>query len=261
MGRGFGIAANIDHAVMKQVAQAAEDAGFNSFWVNDTPGNDGLAGLAAAASVTSQIKLGVGVIPLDRRPASTIADDVQRLDLPQDRLWLGIGSPARQGGLDKVRSGATELHGLLQCKVIVAALGPKMSGVAGEVGDGVLFNWLLPAYVAGSVERVEFSAEQHGRPRPLMMAYVRSAIVPEARERLEQEAGRYTGIPNYAAHFERQGVAAAHTAVRGVSAAALQSRIEPYEGLLDETVIRAITADDSAGKILELLRATAPSQR
>ncbi|MBA2453804.1 MAG: LLM class flavin-dependent oxidoreductase [Chloroflexia bacterium] len=258
MGRGFGIAASIDHAVMKQVAKAAEDAGFSSFWVNDTPGNDGLDGLAAAASVTSQIKLGVGVIPLDRRPSGSIADDVQRLQLPQDRLWLGIGSPARQGGLDKVRSGAAELHERLRCKVIVAALGPKMSGVAGEVGDGVLFNWLLPAYVAGSVERVEFSARQHDRPRPLMMAYIRSAIMPEAEERLNQEAGRYAGIPNYAAHFERQGVEAAHTAVRGVNSAALQSRIEPYEGLLDETVVRAITVDDSAGKILELLAATAP---
>ncbi len=258
VGRGFGIAANIDHDVMKQVARAAEAAGFSSFWVNDTPGNDGLAGLAAAASVTDRIKLGVGVIPLDRRPANTIAEDVQRLNLPQDRLWLGIGSSARKGGLDKVRAGATELRGLLEARVIVAALGPKMAGVAGEVGDGVLFNWLLPSYLAESIERVASAAEQHGRPRPLMMAYVRTAIVPEAEERLNQEAGRYTGNPNYAAHFERQGVAAAHTAVRGENAAALQSGIAPYEELLDETVVRAITADDSAEKIMELLQATAP---
>ena len=261
MGRGFGIAASVDHDTMKRVAQAAEQAGYSSFWVNDTPGNDGLAGLAAAASVTSNIMLGVGVIPLDRRPADTIAADVQRLDLPQDRLWLGIGSSARKGGLDKVRSGAGELHNLLQCKVIVAALGPKMSAVAGEVGDGVLFNWLLPHYVAGSRERVESRAEAAGRSRPLIMAYVRSAIVPEAEERLNQEAARYTGIPNYAAHFERQGVEAAHTAVRGTNAAALQSRVKPYEAVLDETVIRAITVDDSVEKIMELLEATAPNSR
>lgn len=259
MGRGFGIAAAINHDVMKQVAKAAEDAGFSSFWVNDNPGHDGLAGLAAAASVTSRIKLGVGVIPLDRRPANTIADDVERLGLPIDRLWLGIGSSARKGGLDIVRSGANELHDRVECPVIIAALGPKMSSVAGEVGDGVLFNWLLPAYLAGSEERVAAAAEKHDRPRPLMMSYVRSAIMPDAEDRLNQEAARYTGIPNYAAHFKRQGVEAAHTAVRGVNASALQSRIEPYEGLLDETVVRAITVDDSLEKILELLRATAPS--
>lgn len=260
MGRGFGIAASVDHEIMKEVASAAEAAGFTSFWVNDTPGNDGLEGLAAAASVTSQIKLGVGVIPLERRSAESIAGDVTRLNLPQERLWLGLGSSSRKGGLDKIRAGAGELHGLLHCKVIIAALGPKMCAAAGESGDGVLFNWLLPSYVARSVERVESSAEQHGRPKPLMMAYVRSAIMPEAEQRLEQEAARYTGIPNYAAHFERQGVPAAHTAVRGVNPAALQSRIEPYEAVLDETVIRAITVEDSAQKILELLHATAPQR-
>lgn len=258
MGRGFGVAASVDHDVMKQVAKAAEEAGFSSFWVNDTPGNDGLAGLAAAASVTSNIHLGVGVIPLDRRPADTIAADVQSLGLPQERLWLGIGSSARKGGLDKVRAGATELSDLLECKVIVAALGPKMCAVAGEVGDGVLFNWLLPAYVAGSRERVESAAESAGRPRPLMMAYVRCAIIPDAEERLQQEAARYTGNPNYAAHFDRQGVEAAHTAVRGTTPASLQSRIEPYEDVLDETVVRAITADDGLERIMELLDATAP---
>src|SRR5690606_4627397 len=101
MGRGFGIAAAVDHEIMKQVAKAAEEAGFSSFWVNDTPGNDGLAGLAAAASVTNSIQLGVGVIPLERRPAAEIASDVKRLNLPQDRLLLGIGSSSRKGGLEK----------------------------------------------------------------------------------------------------------------------------------------------------------------
>jgi alkanesulfonate monooxygenase SsuD/methylene tetrahydromethanopterin reductase-like flavin-dependent oxidoreductase (luciferase family) len=132
--------------------------------------------------------------------------------------------------------------------------------VAGEVGDGVLFNWLLPAYVAGSRERVESSAEAAGRQRPVMMAYVRCAIMPDAEERLKQEAARYSGNPNYAAHFERQGVEAAHTAVRGTTAASLQRRIEPYEDVLDETVIRAITVDDTLVSIMELLEATTPQQ-
>lgn len=259
MGRGFGIAAAVDHDVARQVAKAAEEAGYSSFWVNDTQGNDGLASLAAAAEVTSRIMLGVGVISVDRRPADSIAADVKRLDLPQDRLWLGIGSPSRKGGLDKVRAGASELHGLLDCKIIVAALGPNMCAVAGEAGDGVLFNWLLPDYVTRSRKIVEDAAQEAGRPDPLIMAYVRGALIPDAEERLNQEAGRYTGNPNYAAHFDRQGIPAAQTAVRGEDAQAIQQAIKPYEERLDETVIRAITADDSAEKILELLHAAAPS--
>lgn len=258
MGRGFGIAANVDHEVMKQVARAAEAAGFSSFWVNDTPGNDGLAGLAAAASVTSTINLGVGVIPLERRPATEIAGDVKRLDLPQDRLLLGIGSSSRKGGLAKIHDGADTLHDELTCKVIIAALGPNMCAMAGTAGDGVLFNWLLPAWVDKSRTLVEDAAKEAGKPEPLIASYVRAALLPAAGERLKSEAGRYTGVPSYAAHFERQGVPAEQTAVFGEDAATLQSQIAEYESRLDETVIRAITATDSADDILVLLEATKP---
>ncbi len=258
MGRGFGIAAAVDHEIMKQVAKAAEEAGFSSFWVNDTPGNDGLAGLAAAASVTNSIQLGVGVIPLERRPAAEIASDVKRLNLPQDRLLLGIGSSSRKGGLEKIRDGAGILHEELECKVIVAALGPNMCAMAGTAGDGVLFNWLLPDYVDRSRKLVEDAAAEAGRPAPLIAAYVRAALLPSAGDRLIQEAGRYAGIPSYAAHFERQGVPAAETAVRGEDRATLQAEIATYESRLDETVIRAITATDTAEDILELLNATRP---
>jgi hypothetical protein len=55
------------------------------------------------------------------------------------------------------------------------------------------------------------------------------------------------------------GVSARDTAVSGVNSAALQSGIAAHEGVLDETVVRAITADDSADSILELLRACAPA--
>jgi alkanesulfonate monooxygenase SsuD/methylene tetrahydromethanopterin reductase-like flavin-dependent oxidoreductase (luciferase family) len=92
MGRGFGVAAAVSHDVIREIAREAEQLGYTSFWCNDTPGADGLAALAEAAAVTTTITLGVGVIPLDRRPADVIAADVAALGLPQERLLLGIGS-------------------------------------------------------------------------------------------------------------------------------------------------------------------------
>jgi alkanesulfonate monooxygenase SsuD/methylene tetrahydromethanopterin reductase-like flavin-dependent oxidoreductase (luciferase family) len=258
MGRGFGIAAAVDHAVAREVAAAAEARGYSSFWVNDTPGADGLASLAAAAEVTTNLMLGVGVISVDRRSPASIAEDVARLELPQERLWLGIGSGAPKGALARVRNSVDELHGLLSAKVIVAALGPKMCDLAGTTADGVLFNWLLPDYAVHSCERVETAAEQAGRPRPLIMGYVRAGILPQARERIEVEAGRYTGNPNYARHFERQGVPATETVVAEQERAALQTRIAEYENTLDETVVRALTPDDTAASILALLEMAAP---
>lgn len=259
MGRGFGIAAAVDHKIVREVAREAEDRGYSSFWVNDTPGNDGLAALAVAAKVTSTISLGVGVVPLDRRPADSIADDVERLGLPQDRLYLGVGSGADPKGLTLVRGGTGRLHERLSAPVIVAALGPKMSALAGEVSEGVLFNWQIPTFAQASGRWVLNAAAEVNRPRPLLMTYVRTALLPHAEARLVEEASRYASFPKYAAHFERMGVAARHTAVSSDDATSLQTEIAVYEQVVDETVVRAITADDSASSIMELLRACAPA--
>ena len=77
--RGFGVAGALPHDVIRALAAAAEAAGYHTFWVNDTPHGDGLASLRAAAEVTSEILLGVGVIPLDRQPADVIARRVDEL--------------------------------------------------------------------------------------------------------------------------------------------------------------------------------------
>ena len=42
-------------------------------------------------------------------------------------------------------------------------------------------------------------------------------------------------------------------------AAALQSGIAPYESVLDETIVRAITPTDSLADLRDLLRACAPT--
>src|SRR5690606_24637987 len=133
MGRGFGIAAAVDNETIKIVAEAAEQAGYSSFWVNDTPDGDGLEALAAAASVTSRIRLGVGVIPISRRPAETIAIDVLRHELPQERLWLGIGSPGPKGALANARRAVAVLREQLSCPIVIAALGPRMVALSGEI--------------------------------------------------------------------------------------------------------------------------------
>lgn len=258
MGRGFGIAAAVSHDVTRQVAQEAERLGYSSFWANDTPGADGLAALAAAAEVTSAIKLGVGVIPLDRRPGESIAADVEQLGLPHGRLLLGVGSGGDPKGLDRVRAGVDVLHSRVSARVIVAALGPNMCALAGEVADGVLFNWLTPEFAERSGRWVLDAAEQAVRPRPSLMAYVRCALVPDAEARLRDESSRYSRIGKYGDHFRRMGTSAYDTCVSGPDAEALQAGIARHERVLDETVVRAITRDDSAESILTLLRACAP---
>src|ERR687894_3021144 len=119
--RGFGVAGALPHDVIRVLAAAAEEAGYHTFWVNDTPHGDGLASLRAAAEVTSQIQLGVGVIPLDRQPADLIARRVDELSLPQQRLIVGIGSGNPIGGVARGREGAANLGERLGAAGVVGA--------------------------------------------------------------------------------------------------------------------------------------------
>jgi alkanesulfonate monooxygenase SsuD/methylene tetrahydromethanopterin reductase-like flavin-dependent oxidoreductase (luciferase family) len=240
------------------LAPAAERAGYRTFWVNDTPNGDGLASLLVAAEATTTIRLGVGVIPLDRQPADTIARRVEELSLPRERLTLGVGSGDPKGGIERVRRGARTLRQLGEALVVVGALGPRMCAVAGETADGVLLNWLTAAYVAPSAAIVEAAARNAGRPRPLVLGYVRTAFGAGAQEVFAAEAGRYTRYPAYAANFARMRTPAEETAIIADSRDGIRLGLAPFTTLLDETVVRAITGEETAAAYLALLEAAAP---
>lgn len=102
---GFGVAGALEETIIARLAEEAERRGFSTFWVNDTPAGDGLAAIKAAARATASMRLGVGVIPVDRRPVNEILGTISELGLPEDRLLLGIASGrARQGSLDLVEA-------------------------------------------------------------------------------------------------------------------------------------------------------------
>lgn len=257
--RGFGVAGALPHDIIRVLAPAAEAAGYHTFWVNDTPHGDGLAALRVAADATAEIRLGVGVIPLDRQPAEAIARRVAELELPQERVLLGIGSGNPRGGLERVREGARLLEERVQAPVVIGALGPRMCALAGADADGVLLNWLTADYVAPSAAVTEEAAREAGRPRPLILGYVRTVFGPGAREVFAEEAGRYATYPAYAANFERMGTPAEQTAVVGDTREAIQTGLAPFAHGLDETVVRAIVGEESADAYLALLGAAAPA--
>lgn len=253
--RGIGVAGALDHAVVRKIAPEIERLGYATFWANDTPGGDGLASLSAAASVTSSIRLGVGVIAVDRVPASAILARIDELGLPRERLIAGIGSGGtRKGSLELIRANATTLREA-GIRVVVGALGPKMVALSGEIADGALLNWLTPVAAARSVDELRVASA--GRTVEAI-AYVRTALADDARAKLESEALRYESFPQYGAHFERMGVRAIDTCVTGPTVAAVQAGLAGFDDIVDEVVARAIVADESAENYLELIRAAAP---
>src|SRR4029434_5671691 len=142
----------------------------------------------------------------------SIVDGVKTTALPLDRLLLGVGSP-HPDSLKRVRARIAELRSNLSTRLIVAALGPQMCRLAGEVADGVLFNWLTPEYARMSAERVREGAAAARRQTPKLYAYLRVALGPGAADRLQEEGKRYAAVPAYAANFARMGLKPEETAI------------------------------------------------
>lgn len=258
MGHGFALYAGAAPEIIRTSAREAEGLGYSSFWVNHPGPIDGLAALAHAARETRRIDLGIGVIPLHTRGPENIAEGVHANALPLDRLVLGVGSPNPES-LRRVREGIAALRAQVSTRLVVAALGPKMCRLAGEIADGVLFNWLTPEFARVAGDWVREGAAAAGRKPPRLYAYVRLALGPAACAKLEEEGARYAAIPAYAAHFERMGVKPVETAIAAASPEAIAPALARWDGALDEVVLRAITAGDTGDEHLELVRAAKPA--
>ncbi|MBI4255061.1 MAG: LLM class flavin-dependent oxidoreductase [Candidatus Rokubacteria bacterium] len=258
MGQGFALFAGTAPEIVRASAREAEGLGYTSFWVNHPGATDGLAALAHAAGETRRLELGIGVIPLHTRGPESIVQGVRAHALPLDRLLLGVGSPNPEA-LKRVRDGIAALRSQLATRLIVAALGPKMCHLAGEIADGVLLNWLTPEHARRSAELVRAGAAAAGRRPPKLFAYVRVALGPAAHDRLRQEADRYGAIPAYAANFARMGVKPAETAIAAETPEAIAPALARWRGVVDELVLRAITGADTVEETVALVRAARPA--
>jgi alkanesulfonate monooxygenase SsuD/methylene tetrahydromethanopterin reductase-like flavin-dependent oxidoreductase (luciferase family) len=150
------------------------------------------------------------------------------------------------------------LRAQLETRLVVAALGPKMCRLAGEIADGVLFNWLTPEHARVSAEWVRAGAQAAGRKAPTLYAYVRLALGAKGCEKLAEEGGRYAAIPAYGAHFDRMGVKPVDTCIAAHNPADVTTGISKWRGVVDEVVLRAITGEDTIEENLKLLQAAKP---
>jgi alkanesulfonate monooxygenase SsuD/methylene tetrahydromethanopterin reductase-like flavin-dependent oxidoreductase (luciferase family) len=255
--RGFGIDATTALDVVRLVARAAESAGYGSLWVNGSPPRAALELLAVAAEETN-LPLGTGVLPLARRPIEDVLIDLHELRLPLDRLWLGIGYSEPRGALDNMRRSVAMIHDA-GARAVIGAVGPRMTELAGEIGDGVSFTWWFRDAVEESRPLLEIGAARGGRPSaPPIMSYIRCALLPRAEASLAEQAALYDAAPGFSKVFKRHGITARDTVVTGANAAELQAGIEYEESVLDIPVIRPISADRSAEALLALLEACRP---
>jgi len=174
--------------------------------------------LAAARSTT--LRLGTAVTnPLTRHPAVTAVAAATLDEISDGRMILGIGAgdrpllalglhPATIGSvraaIDAIRAlwagetvsvedPAFELHEAHMrlgprpgIPVYLAASGPKMLELAGEIADGVIaLVGLFPGGLRWAIERIDEGAAAAGRPRPHVAVFAYGAIDEDADTALE----------------------------------------------------------------------------
>jgi alkanesulfonate monooxygenase SsuD/methylene tetrahydromethanopterin reductase-like flavin-dependent oxidoreductase (luciferase family) len=253
--RAFGIAAATLSSLVAPLAKAAEANGYSTFWVNDTPGSDGFEALKRAAEVTESIRLGVGVIPIDRRPADTIVKAIDQMKLPVDRLLVGIGAGSElYGSLDNVRDAVRTIRAEAGVPVAVGALGPKMVALSAKEADAVLLNWLTPRQAKLSTQEVRSrQGEDHHCE---VIAYVRVAL-PEGFEQLAGEGDRYASFPQYARHFARMQAQPLQTCAYGTKEK-IQHSLAAFDHEVEETVVRAVSERETLDAYMGILKSAKP---
>ena len=251
----FGITAASRPGASRLGAEA-ERMGYVELWSNDTRRGDGIATLAAMAPGTRRLGLALGVVALSEHSPADIVARLDATPVPRDRLVLGLGAGS-SASLAVVGEGVAALRSRLPgVPIAVAAVGPRMLHLAGELADAVVATWAVPSRVRWIRERIEEGAGAAGRPAPRLVLYVRCSLGAGAEARLRTEMERYA---SYGPHYAR-AFAAQPDALVGIAAAgpeALRDGLRDYRAVADTVVVRAIPADDSVDAWLEVASAAA----
>ncbi len=226
----------------------AEKNGFEAVWVPEGGGRDSLTSLATIAMKTEKVKLGTGILPIfARTPTNTAMGAAGMAAVSDGRFMLGLGvghAPtveSRDGipfkaPMTRMRETIQIIKALLaggevnftgkqfkltgasmgaatpkiKVPIYIAALGPQMLEMVGELADGVLMNWTAVDYLQEAIGHIKLGAEKAGRdPNEIDIAgYVRVAVgddVSVSRDSLRYQVARYASNPFYRNFFAETG--------------------------------------------------------
>ena len=236
---------------LQELGALAEELGYETVWAPEGGGRDSLTALAAIALRTQRVRLGTGILPVYARTATNTAMGAAGMAaVSGGRFILGLGvghRPAVEGrdGVPFRRPMARLRETIIIAKqllagqtvtcrgrhfhiaaaslgaaapqervpIYIAALGPQMLELAGELADGVLMNWTAESFIAEAVGYVRRGAEKAGRdPAAIDIAgYVRVAAGGDegaVRDSLRGQVARYASNTFYRNFFEETGFAA-----------------------------------------------------
>jgi alkanesulfonate monooxygenase SsuD/methylene tetrahydromethanopterin reductase-like flavin-dependent oxidoreductase (luciferase family) len=194
-----------------RLVQLGAELGYRSAW---TPSGPDAAAFDRCLRWhrASGLPTGISVVPASGQPAAFYAEQAQRVwEGTQGTFAFGVGSGRLEHAAEAMRPYIEELRSRLAQgpPIHLAALGPVMLRLAGELADGVLLNWCSPEMVGWSRKMVEAAAAGASRPRPVVGSYIRTSVDADpalAGRTLAESALQYAlGPVAYRRHFERMG--------------------------------------------------------
>jgi alkanesulfonate monooxygenase SsuD/methylene tetrahydromethanopterin reductase-like flavin-dependent oxidoreductase (luciferase family) len=132
-----------------------------------------------------------------------------------------------------------------------------MCALAGASYDGAFFNWMTPEFAAGARAKVEAGASEASLQTPPVFGYVRTAVGPDAAERLAKEESFYRDLHRgYRDHFDRLGEPEGTVGVAAADAEDAQRQLAAYTAL-DTIVVRGL-ASAKVEAMIAVAEAAAP---
>ena len=232
------------------LAREAESRGYRTAWVGEASGTEAIVLSTLIATHTTTLRIANGVIPVQTRTPVVYGQAAATLaHLAPGRFGLGLGLSSEiivgqwhglpfAPSIQQMRE-AVQIIRLTAAgervnfdgrfyrlknfrlaipapspppRIYLAALGPRMCELAGEVADGVLLNWIPPSAMAASLRHVEAGAKRAGRGLADVdvAVYVRTCVTDErgpVREALARDITGYAIVNAYARFFEECGFA------------------------------------------------------
>lgn len=274
---------------LQELARLVEARGYQAIFTPEGGGREVFTTLGALAAATESVRLAPGIASIYTRTPGVLAQAAATLDqISGGRAMLGLGTGHRDAAIEghgvpferpvgRMRDYVLLIKAILrgdasmpatkvvpvrrfrlstetraELPVYVAALGPRMCRLAGEIADGVILNWATPAYVAEAVANVRAGAEGAGRdPASVEIAtYLR--VAPEGSDATHQALARdiasYATMPFYRAMLDAEGFAEVTSAIAAMQGADLDRAARA----VPDTMLEALTAVGKEGVVTRL---------
>jgi probable F420-dependent oxidoreductase len=238
------------------IAQEAEARGYHTAWTGEVSGWDAVTVMAMIAARTQRMHVASAVVPVQTRTPIVLGMTAAALaHFAPGRVALGLGLSSRiiveqwhglafSPALAQIREAVQimrmvvsgervnfegRFHRLKNFRlttpppsppprIVLAALGPEMLELAGEIADGVVLNWIPPESVPASIRHLEAGAKRAGRTLQdfEIASFIRTCVTDDpaaARATLARDITGYAIVDVYASFFRGAGFAAEVDAV------------------------------------------------